>query len=62
LERDGQVSGHSHQELADMLGASRETVSRALVDLKAAGVLTIDRRCVHLLDKEALLAGIEREH
>lgn len=54
LARDGEVAGYSHQELADMIGTSRETVSRALVELKAAGIVDIDRRCIRLLDIEAL--------
>lgn len=54
LHRDGEISGYSHQELADMLGASRETVSRALLDLKSAGVVAVDRRCIQLLDADAL--------
>jgi len=56
LSHDGEVAGFSHQELADMIGTSRETVSRALVDLKAAGLVEIDRRCIRLLDLPALQA------
>lgn len=52
--RGGEVAGYSHQELADMIGTSRETVSRALVELKTAGIVDIDRRCIRLLDIEAL--------
>jgi CRP-like cAMP-binding protein len=51
-----EVAGYSHQELADMIGTSRETVSRALVDLKAGGIVEIDRRCIKLLDTAALSA------
>ncbi len=54
LAHGGEVAGYSHQELADMIGTSRETVSRAMVDLKTAGILEIDRRCIRLLDIEAL--------
>lgn len=54
LAHDGEVAGYSHQELADMIGTSRETVSRAMVDLKTAGVVEIDRRCIKLLDIAAL--------
>ena len=39
-----------------MIGTSRETVSRALVDLKIAGIIAIDRRCIQLLDAGALHA------
>jgi CRP-like cAMP-binding protein len=34
----------SHQELAQMIGKSRETVSRALGDLQRAGYVTVDSR------------------
>lgn len=54
LAQGDQVPGYSHQELADMIGTSRETVSRALVELKTAGVIAIDRRCIQLLDLQAL--------
>ncbi len=56
-----EVAGYSHQELADMLATSRETVSRALVDLKMAGVIAIDRRCIRLLDREALVSAAETD-
>lgn len=54
LAQGGEVAGYSHQELADMIGTSRETVSRALVELKTAGIVDVDRRCVRLLHVEAL--------
>lgn len=54
LAQDGEVAGYSHQELADMIGTSRETVSRAMVELKTAGIVEIDRRCIKLLDMAAL--------
>ncbi|MGD9891462.1 MAG: Crp/Fnr family transcriptional regulator [Dehalococcoidia bacterium] len=54
LAQNGEVAGYSHQELADMIGTSRETVSRAMVDLKTAGIVEIDRRCIKLLDIAAL--------
>ncbi len=51
-----EVSGLSHQEMAEMLGAARETVSRELVALKTAGIITIDRRAIRILNSEALAA------
>ncbi len=59
LEANSEVAGHSHQELAEMLGASRETVSRALVEFKSAGWVGIDRRCIRLLDRAALTEAAE---
>jgi len=54
LEQDGEVAGHSHQDLAEMIGTSRETVSRALVDFKTEGWVGIDRRCIRIMDRAAL--------
>lgn len=48
------VRGYSHQELAEMLATSRETVTRALLELKAAGVVEIGRRSIELLDRGVL--------
>lgn len=54
LQRDEDVDGYSHQDLAELLGISRETVSRAMVEFKNEGWLRVDRRCIRLLDIEAL--------
>lgn len=54
-DSEGNIDGYSHHDLADMIGTSRETVSRALLELKAAGLVSIDRRSVRLIDR----AGIE---
>ena len=56
LERGSEVAGHSHQDLAEMIGTSRETVSRALVEFKTTGWVAIDRRCIRILDRAALEA------
>ncbi len=45
----------THQELAEMAGTSRETVTRTLALLKNQGVLEIDQRRITLLDSQALL-------
>ena len=54
-----EVAGHSHQELADMIGTSRETVSRALVEFKAQGLVDIERRSIRILLRAALENHIE---
>ncbi|MGD9935157.1 MAG: Crp/Fnr family transcriptional regulator, partial [Dehalococcoidia bacterium] len=54
LEHDHDVEGYSHQDLAELLGISRETVSRAMVEFKNRGWLQVDRRCIRLLDIDAL--------
>jgi CRP/FNR family transcriptional regulator, cyclic AMP receptor protein len=45
----------THQELAEMVGTSRETVTRVLARLKDQGILEIDQRRMTLLDADALL-------
>jgi CRP/FNR family cyclic AMP-dependent transcriptional regulator len=46
----------THQELAEMVGTSRETVTRTLARLRDQGILEIEQRRMTLLDAEALLA------
>jgi CRP/FNR family transcriptional regulator len=50
----GEVAGYSHQDLADMVGTSRETVSRAIVELKTVGLVEVDRRCLRIIDAHRL--------
>ncbi len=45
----------THQELAGMVGTSRETVSRALSQLQRDGILQIDGRRIIILNPRALL-------
>ena len=45
----------THQELAGMVGTSRETVSRTLAKLQRDGILQIDGRRIILRDPKALL-------
>lgn len=47
----------THQELAEMVGTSRETVTRVLARLRKQGTIEIDHRRIKLLDPEALLRG-----
>jgi CRP-like cAMP-binding protein len=44
----------THQTIAQMIGASRETVSRAMREFQDAGWLTVERRCIVLSDRPAL--------
>ncbi|MGC9333121.1 MAG: Crp/Fnr family transcriptional regulator [Anaerolineae bacterium] len=44
----------THQELADMLGTWRETISKALQDFRQRGLVASGRRRLTLLDKEGL--------
>jgi CRP/FNR family cyclic AMP-dependent transcriptional regulator len=45
----------THQELAEMVGTSRETVTRVLARLRKQGIIEIDQRRMTLLDSQALL-------
>ena len=44
----------THQTIAQMIGASRETVSRAMREFQDAGWLAVERRCIVLSDRPAL--------
>lgn len=44
----------THQELADMLGTWRETISKTLQDFRQRGLVSSGRRQLTLLDKEGL--------
>jgi CRP/FNR family cyclic AMP-dependent transcriptional regulator len=46
----------THQELAEMVGTSRETVTRVLSRLREQGIIEIDQRRITLMDAKALLA------
>lgn len=47
----------THQEIADMVGTTRQTVTTVLSDLKKKGVLSIDNHRIRI-DSEGQLAGI----
>jgi CRP/FNR family cyclic AMP-dependent transcriptional regulator len=46
----------THQELAEMVGTSRETVTRVLARLREEGIIQVDQRRITLLDSKALQA------
>jgi len=48
----------THQTMAELVGASRETVSRTLRHLVDRGVISIGRRQVTILDRAALEAAV----
>ena len=49
----------THQELAEMVGTSRETVTRVLTRLREQGIIEIDQRRITLLEDKALLESTE---
>ncbi|MBI3995911.1 MAG: Crp/Fnr family transcriptional regulator [Nitrospirae bacterium] len=52
----------THQELADMVGASRETVSRVLADLNRRGVVRSNGRALIIENGEEMLQRVRRGH
>jgi CRP/FNR family cyclic AMP-dependent transcriptional regulator len=45
----------THQELAEMVGTSRETVTRVIAHLRKEGIIHVDQRRMTLLNPKALL-------
>jgi CRP/FNR family cyclic AMP-dependent transcriptional regulator len=45
-----EVSGYTHQEMADMLGVYRETVTNGIAELKADQLIRVGRKRITLLD------------
>ena len=52
--KNNQVVGLTHQEMADELGVYRETVTNALAELKQDRFIAIGRKRIDILDPEAL--------
>jgi CRP/FNR family transcriptional regulator, cyclic AMP receptor protein len=48
----------THQEIANMIGSTRETVTLTLGDLRRKAVLDIDRRRIVVLDRDALRSRV----
>lgn len=46
----------SHQELASLIGATRETVTIVLGQLQYEGFIRVQRRCITILDRDRLVA------
>jgi CRP-like cAMP-binding protein len=51
---EGRVVRASHQELADMIAAYRETVTLALEELQTRGLVRLGRRSIEILDQREL--------
>lgn len=60
--RDGgdEICGLSHQDLAERIGTHRETVTRCLNDLRAAGAIEIGRGRVKIIDATRLAEVAEQ--
>ncbi len=54
-EAEGEeVTGLSHQDIAEQLGVYRETVTSALNELKTAGIIDIGRKRITITDRKRL--------
>ncbi len=54
-----QISGLTHQDLAEMVGTYRETATQVLNDLKSRDLIEIGRKRITILDREGLLSVSE---
>lgn len=55
-----EIEGISHQELADMVGTYRETVTRVLNDFQGGGLIEVRRKRIRVLQPDRL-AGLADE-
>lgn len=55
----GDIRGYTHQDLSEMLGTYRETVTQTLNEFKADGLIDIGRKRITLLNAAALEALAE---
>ncbi|EMI45639.1 Crp/Fnr family transcriptional regulator [Rhodopirellula sp. SWK7] len=51
----------AHQEIANLMGSTRENVTILLGHLKAEGVINVERRQIALTDPERLAASVNRK-
>ena len=55
-ERDtDEITGLTHQDLAETIGTYRETATQVLNDMKIAGIIEIGRKRIKILDRPRLL-------
>lgn len=50
----GVIKGYTHQDLADMVGTYRETITQTLNEFKSNGIIGIGRKRIDVLDSQAL--------
>jgi CRP/FNR family transcriptional regulator, cyclic AMP receptor protein len=51
---NGVVAGMTHKELAEHLGLHRESITATLGELRRAGIITIQRKTIRILQRERL--------
>lgn len=49
-----QVNGFTHQDLGEMLGTYRETITQTLNEFKSGGLVEIGRKHIELIDRDSL--------
>lgn len=59
LARDNQVDGYTHEQLAEMIGTYRETVTQTLDDFKAQGLIEVGRKQIKIRNSQGLRAVVE---
>jgi CRP/FNR family transcriptional regulator, cyclic AMP receptor protein len=55
-QHSNEISGLTHQDLAETIGTYRETATQVLNDMKANGLIEIGRKRISILDPERLQA------
>ena len=55
-EEGDELVGRTHQDLAELIGTYRETVTQTLDDFQRRGMVALGRKCIRVLDR----AGLER--
>jgi CRP/FNR family transcriptional regulator len=58
-ERDGAIEGVTHQDLGDMVGAYRETVTKILDELQQDGAVELARKRIHVRRRDRLTALLD---
>ena len=53
-EKGDTIRGYTHQDLADSVGTYRETVTQTLNEFKSAGIISIGRKRIEILDAGSL--------
>jgi CRP-like cAMP-binding protein len=56
---NNEITGFTHQDLAESVGTYRETATQVLNDLKSEGLIEIGRKRITILDLDALTAVAE---
>jgi CRP-like cAMP-binding protein len=49
-----ELSGYTHQDLAEMIGSYRETVTQTLDEFKRRGLIDLGRKQLRIVDRQAL--------